>query len=133
MTSSHSCDLLGYLSMYSFRPSSSSKLSSQLPFVSFSFLSFFSFSSLSLLPFSILSLLPFLISPSLSTITSFSSDLFSVLNKDLNSDILRFRYSGQNYPTLRNHIFNGFHIDFILNDHNYIHYIALYAYLSISM
>ena len=47
------------------------KLSSQLPFVSFSFLSI---SVLSLLPFSILSLLPFLISPSLSTIPSFSPD-----------------------------------------------------------
>ena len=44
------------------------KLSSQLPFVSFSFLSI-----------SILSLLPFPISPSLSTISSFSSDQFSVL------------------------------------------------------
>ena len=52
------------------------KLSSQFPFVSFSFLSI---SILSLLPFSILSLLPFLISPSLSTIPSFSSDQFSVL------------------------------------------------------
>ena len=52
------------------------KLSSQFPFVSFSFLSI---SILSLLPFSILSLLTFLISPSLSTIPSFSSDQFSVL------------------------------------------------------
>ena len=52
------------------------KLSSQLPFVSFSFLSI---SVLSMLLFSILSLLPFLISPSLSTIPSFSSDQFSVL------------------------------------------------------
>ena len=52
------------------------KLSSQLPFVSFSFLSI---SIPSLLPFSILSLLPFLISPSPSTIPSFSSDQFSVL------------------------------------------------------
>ena len=44
------------------------KLSSQFPFVSFSFLSI-----------SILSLLPFLISPSLSTIPSFPSDQFSAL------------------------------------------------------
>ena len=51
------------------------KLSSQFSFVPFSYLTF---SILSLLPFSILSLL-FLISPSLSTITSFSSDQFSVL------------------------------------------------------
>ena len=49
------------------------KLSSQLPFVSFSFLSI---SILSLLPFSILSLLSFLISLSLSTI---SSNIFLVL------------------------------------------------------
>ena len=52
------------------------KLSSQLPCVSFSFLSI---SILSLLPFSMLSLLPFLISTSLSTIPSFFSDQFSVL------------------------------------------------------
>ena len=50
------------------------KLSTQLAFVSFSFLSVFS-----LLPFSILSLLPFLIFPSISNIPSFSSDKFSVL------------------------------------------------------
>ena len=47
------------------------KLSSQLHFVSFSFLSI---SILSLLPFSNLSLLPFHVSPSFSIIPSFSSD-----------------------------------------------------------
>ena len=52
------------------------KLSSQVPFVSFFFLSI---SILSLLSFSIFFLLPFLISLSLSTIPSFSSDQFSVL------------------------------------------------------
>ena len=35
--------------------------------------------------------------------------------------ILRLRYSGQNWPTLTNCIFKGFHtFDFVLNDHNYI-------------
>ena len=53
------------------------KLSSQLHVVSFSFLSI---SILSLLPFANLSLLPFLVSPSLSTIPSFSSDQYSILD-----------------------------------------------------